>query len=212
MNTTYKNAFAPCIISRLPIRETPREESMVPDRSRGTYLLEASVHDSDLLARELCLSQKFLYRYRSGGLLPRPRALEVEERLFRSRRVRRRCHDLWSCRRLNCRKPTDKLSLPASPCSFYVQWPARLHHRRHVLPHHTSHRAFPLSICRRVSLNFFPSRRDLASIGGSAKLSFERRTAKYFPHDHTLTASCERKPRATCTMRSVGNGAGCNVK
>lgn len=34
----------------------------------------------------------------------------------------------------------------------------RLHHRRHVLPHHTSHRAFPLSICRRVSLDFFLSK------------------------------------------------------
>lgn len=86
------------------------------DRSRGTYLLEASIHDSDLLAGEFGLSQKFLYRHRPGGLLPRPRALEVEERLFRSRRFRRRCHDLWSYRRLNSPKSTTRL--PPSPFQF----------------------------------------------------------------------------------------------
>jgi len=71
-----------------------QENSMMPDRSRETYLLETSIHDSDLLAGKLGLPQKFLYRHRPGSLVPRSRALEFEERFFRSRRVRRRCHDL----------------------------------------------------------------------------------------------------------------------
>lgn len=124
-----KNALAPCIISRLLQFERSLRESMVdPIRWRGTYLLEASIHDSDLLAGELGLSQKFLYRHRPGGLLPCPRALELEERLFRSRRVRGRCHDLWSCRRLNCRKPATSCPLPPSSFLlffFYIRWPAR---------------------------------------------------------------------------------------
>lgn len=93
--------------------ERSRRESLVLDRWRETYLLEASIHDSDLLTGELGLSQKFLYRHRPGGLLPRPRTLEIEKRLFRSRRVRRRCHDLWSCRRLNSRKSTTTRLSPS---------------------------------------------------------------------------------------------------
>lgn len=131
-------------------------QRIISDKSKRTYLLEASIHNSNLLAGELGLSQKFFYRYWPGGLLSRPRAFEFEERFFRSRWVRRRCHDFWSSHCLNYRKSTAKLppiSFQLFFCSFYNRWPARSHHRRHV----SCHRASFLSIrCR--SLDFFLSR------------------------------------------------------
>jgi len=165
---------------------------MMPDRSRETYLLETSIHDSDLLARKLGLPQKFLYRHRPGSLLPRSRALEFEERFFRSRRVRRRCHDLRSCRRLNCRKPTTSclLSPFQLPSILFMSDGSR---------GHTIAGTFPVIV--RLIVRFLsidpPSRLaqllslDLASIDGGAKLS-NGGTAKYFPHVTTLVA-----PRAT---------------
>lgn len=124
-----------------------------------TYLLEAAIHDSDLLAGELGLSQKLLYRHRSGGLLPRSRVLKVEERLFRSRRVRRRRHDLWFCRRLKLSKACSRdKALPLLPFSpfpvplgVYGVYAAKSHHHRYYLRHRASHCAFRLSI---VSLRF----------------------------------------------------------
>lgn len=60
-----------------------------------THLFEASIHNPDFLSRELGLSKEFLEGDRPGVLLPGPRTLEVEKRIFRSRRVRRRSHS-WS--------------------------------------------------------------------------------------------------------------------
>lgn len=190
-----------------------------PIKWRETYLLEASIHDSDLLAGELGLSQKFLYRHRPGGLLPCPRALELEECLFRSRRVRRRCHDLWSCRHLNCRKPTT--SCPLFPSSFllffFISGDPRGH--REVTP---SPARFPSSCVSSCVSSIDPPPRLArllpleisASVrGGGAKLPFERGNCKICISHVTSSRLRANEPRdAMRAMRSAGNEAGCNAK
>lgn len=70
---------------------------MASNRSNRTYLLETSVHNSDLLAGKFSLPLKFFYRHRPCSLLSCSGALEVKECFFRSWRIRWRCHDFLFC-------------------------------------------------------------------------------------------------------------------
>lgn len=174
----------------------------------STYLLETAIHDSDLLAGELGLPQKLLYRHRPGGLLPRPRVLEFEERLFRSRRVRRRRHDLWFCRRLKLLKAAhgdEAVSPRFRFLSVYIRCTggARLsHHRRYHL-HPASHRALPfiVSLPLRFFLSFLRlSKRKKNSLFFSLFLKTSNKLLKIFPTRFRRARANKLYIRAQCAQ------------